>query len=39
MDPVSAIGLSGLSLIWIGTLVYAARCEANHQRKLTSDHE
>jgi hypothetical protein len=39
MDPVSAISLSGLSLIWIGALVYAARAEASHQRKLTSDHE
>jgi hypothetical protein len=39
MDPVSAISLSGLGLIWLGTLVYAARAEAEHQRKLTSDDE
>ena len=32
MDPVSAIGLSGLGLIWIGALVYAARAEADHHR-------
>jgi hypothetical protein len=39
MDPVSAIGLSGLGLIWIGTLVYAARAEADPHRKLTLDDE
>jgi hypothetical protein len=39
MDPVSAVGLWGLSLIGIGALVYAARSEAHHQRKLTSDDE
>jgi hypothetical protein len=39
MDPVSAIGLSGLGLIWIGALVYAARTEAPRHRQLTSDND
>ncbi len=39
MDPVSALGLWGLSLLGIGALVYAARSETDHQRKLTSDEE
>jgi hypothetical protein len=35
MDPVSALGLWGLSLVGIGALVYAARSEAHRHRQLT----
>jgi hypothetical protein len=37
MDPVSAVGLWGLSLVGIGALVYAARSEAHRHRQLTLD--
>jgi hypothetical protein len=37
MDPVSAMGLSGLGLIWIGSLIYAARTETHRHRQLPSD--
>jgi hypothetical protein len=40
MDPLSALGLWTLSLVGIGGLMYAARAEADHHRKLrSSDHE
>jgi hypothetical protein len=35
MDPLSAVGLWTLSLLGIGGLVYAARAEAHHHRKLS----
>jgi hypothetical protein len=35
MDPLSAMGLWTLSLVGIGALVYTARHEAEHHRKLS----
>jgi hypothetical protein len=36
MYPISAIALSGLGLIWIGSLVYAGQIEARRHRQLMS---